>query len=97
MDDISRTSPNDFLLERNVFSFYEGFDSGLLYHVDGLVQERRNSIAKAQCEKHGLRDSVDKDWGCRSGPCLNIKTVFPRYGDSHVKDKTVGETVLSLT
>ena len=28
---------------------------------------------------------------------LNIKTVFPRYGDSYVKDKTVGETVLSLT
>ena len=23
------------------------------------------------------------------GPCINIKTVFPRYGDSHVKDKTV--------
>ena len=33
----------------------------------------------------------------KAGPCLNIKTVFPRYGDSHVKDKTVGETVLSLT
>ena len=32
-----------------------------------------------------------------SGPRLNVKTVFPRYGDSHVKDKTVGETVLSLT
>ena len=32
-----------------------------------------------------------------SGPCLNIKTVFHRYGDSHVKDKTVSETVLSLT
>ena len=32
-----------------------------------------------------------------AGPRLNIKTVFPRYGDSHVKDKTVGETVLSLT
>ena len=31
------------------------------------------------------------------GPRLNIKTIFPRYGDSHVKDKTVGETVLSLT
>ena len=30
------------------------------------------------------------------GPRLNIKTVFLRYGDSHVKDKTVGETVLSL-
>ena len=25
----------------------------------------------------------------RSGPCLNIKTVFPGYGDSNVKDKTV--------
>ena len=24
-----------------------------------------------------------------SGPCLNVKTVFPRYGDSYVKDKTV--------
>ena len=24
-----------------------------------------------------------------SGPHLNIKTVFPRYGDSHVKDKMV--------
>ena len=32
-----------------------------------------------------------------AGPRLNIKTIFPRYGDSHVKDKTVGETVLSLT
>ena len=27
----------------------------------------------------------DKDSGAR----FNIKTVFPRYGDSHVKDKTV--------
>ena len=32
-----------------------------------------------------------------SGPRLNINTVFPRYGDSHVKGKMVGETVLSLT
>ena len=31
------------------------------------------------------------------GLCLNVKTLFPRYGDSYVKDKTVGETVLSLT
>ena len=23
------------------------------------------------------------------GPRLNIKTIFPRYGDSHVKDKKV--------
>ena len=27
----------------------------------------------------------------------NIETIFPRFGDSHVKDKTVDETVLSLT
>ena len=27
-------------------------------------------------------------WRQRSGPRLNIKTVFPRYGDSNVKDKT---------
>ena len=27
--------------------------------------------------------------GQGTGPRLNIKTVFPRYGDSHVKDKTV--------
>ena len=26
---------------------------------------------------------------CCPGPCLNINTVFLRYGDSHVKDKTV--------
>ena len=32
-----------------------------------------------------------------TGPWFSIKTIFPRYGDSHVKDKTVGETVLSLT
>ena len=32
------------------------------------------------------------------GPRLNIKTVFPRYRDSHVKDKTVSRpTVLFLT
>ena len=33
----------------------------------------------------------------RSGTRLNIDIDFPRYGDSHVKDKMVGETVLSRT
>ena len=28
-------------------------------------------------------------WGYYPGPCLKKRTVFPRYGDSHVKDKTV--------
>ena len=27
---------------------------------------------------------------CTHGGRLNIKTVFPKYGDSHVKDKTAG-------
>ena len=27
--------------------------------------------------------------GTEAGPHLNIKTVFPRYVDFHVKDKTV--------
>ena len=35
--------------------------------------------------------------GMEPGPSFNIKTVFPRYGDSHVKVNMVGETVLSLT
>ena len=25
----------------------------------------------------------------KSGPCLNMKAIFPRYGDSHVKEKAV--------
>ena len=28
------------------------------------------------------------------GPCLNIKTMFPRYEDSHVKDKTSWDRVI---
>ena len=31
------------------------------------------------------------------GPCLNIKTIFPRYGDSQVKDEDGHDAVLSLT
>ena len=37
--------------------------------------------AKWLCLKRGRQE--------RSGPRLNIKTVFPRYGDSYVKEKTV--------
>ena len=35
----------------------------------------------------GWRGRTDTE--VRSEPRLNIKTVFPKYGDSHVKDKTV--------
>ena len=43
---------------------------------------------------HPIRCDEDRVY---SGPPPNIKTVFPRYAHSFVKDKTVGETVLSLT
>ena len=37
-------------------------------------------------------------WKCGTNRArLNIKIVVPKYDDSHVKDKTVAETVLSLT
>ena len=45
---------------------------------------------------HSIKNLWLSAW-ITSGPCFNIKTVFPSYGDSHVKDKTVGETFLSLT
>ena len=34
-------------------------------------------------------DTVACRWK-EPGPRLNIKTIFPRYEDSHVKDKMVG-------
>ena len=33
--------------------------------------------------------TVDEFVSTETGPHLNIKTIFPRYGDSHIKDKTV--------
>ena len=38
------------------------------------------------------RSPIESQWGSQKypGSRLNKKTVFPRYGDSHVKDKTVG-------
>ena len=36
-----------------------------------------------------ITDDTYKDYGTRSRSCPNIKTVFPRYEDSHFKDKTV--------
>ena len=37
---------------------------------------------------HGLCFNIKTSYQY-TGPWFNIKTVFPRYGDSHVKDKTV--------
>ena len=36
-----------------------------------------------------LNVQSDRHWAKQTGTRLNIKTVFPRYGYSHVKDKTV--------
>ena len=63
------------------------------------------NILGVRCENETMREHKwlhslqalkwyeDKETGSR----LNIKSVFPRYGGSHVKDKTVGETFSSLT
>ena len=37
----------------------------------------------------GVRPSTGPVMTPRPGPLFNIKTVFPRYGDSFVKDKTI--------
>ena len=70
-----------------------------------IVNDIRGSASNIYC--YSPRDLISRWvygfiwlWSirlCSPGPCLNIKTVFPRYGDSLVKDKTVDETVLSLT
>ena len=40
---------------------------------------------------HHHKGGVFHGMKCQTGPHLNIKTVFPRYGDFHVKDKTVAK------
>ena len=39
--------------------------------------------------RHNVSRKNKANWPMRHGPGINIKTVFSRYGDSHVKDKTV--------
>ena len=43
--------------------------------------------------KLGQYPTIIKRNKSRTGPRLNTKTVFLRYGDSHVKDKTVDRLV----
>ena len=69
-----------------------------------IVNDIRGSASNIYC--YSPRDLISRWvygfiwlWSirlCSPGPCLNIMTVFPRYGDSLVKDKTVNDTVLSL-
>ena len=62
---------------------------GPVVEVNGRIWVNESHSSKKRCCQQTIH------W--HPGPRLNIRTVFPRYGDSHVKDKTVGKTVLSLT
>ena len=39
---------------------------------------------------------IYKNESQQPAPCLNIKTVFPRYGDSHVKDKSQDRLIFNM-
>ena len=60
-----------------------------------MISQHKYGFSLEDNDSSILQSNSHGDW--YPGPRLNIKTVFPRYGDSNVKDKTVGETVLSLT
>ena len=63
--------------------------------ITGILHEKGwqdfLKFAPLMMPQWGLHEEYEE--GCPDiqppGPCLNIKTVFSRYGDSHVKDKTV--------
>ena len=89
--------------------FTIAIDMPLLSEYGSEVQRHRMFIwitnwkkncgfADSTCQSHYQLDTpITWSHKYSTGFRLNIKTVFPGYGDSHVKDKTVGETVLSLT
>ena len=75
--------------EPRLESFYPPFVAGIDLPHQGVVDSYNphngstNTITVAYWYWNGSLAAQD------SGYHLNIKTVFPRYGDSHVKDKTV--------
>ena len=57
-----------------------------------LLKVRKQSISHAStCPllAQTVRINIASDNHNKAEPCLNIKTVFSRYKDLHVKDKTV--------
>ena len=62
-------------------------------HNDVIVMTQKCYIDVATCPCPYLNDGLpylaQTSW--QTGTRVNIKTVFPRYGDSHVKDKTVAK------
>ena len=76
--------------------------------LDGQAEDTHDAVhclvlpphCTAACKQQTIHSHSEDYNNNRAGhprPRLNIKAIFPMYGDSHVKDKTVGETVLSLT
>ena len=69
-------------VETGIFQWYQANNTA----IDGFVTQGAIKVLT-------LQDDWDFIFPHKSGqlpgPRLNIKTVFPRYGDSHVKDKTV--------
>ena len=57
--------------------------------ADALVPNRLQDISNHHADLNGTTVCRSLEALQIPGPCLNIKTVFPRYGDYHVKDKTV--------
>ena len=53
-----------------------------------LKVKKKKKKPQFWCRYWNIPEEI-RQWYCWwwSGPHLNIKTVFPRYGDSHVKDK----------
>ena len=58
-------------------------------YVKGIILRYRNYVNIKMCSYGNVKLSNERLEKWQPGPRLNIKTVFPRYGDSHVKDKTV--------
>ena len=71
---------------------YKKHDSLPLYLTNVSLGLLPSVWAKMQnvCSFLQLRNVFTKKKLRDPGPCLNIKTLFPKYGDSYVKDKTVG-------
>ena len=53
------------------------------------ISKPNNIHHKIPCESLLHTSSPYEPANPQSGPCLNIKTAFSRYRDSHAKDKTV--------
>ena len=93
------TNFSEIIIEIHAFSFMK-------MHLNMSFGKRRpfclglnvlTTKTPRQCVMVYLSNRLGSAWYCYIRARFNIKTVFPRYGDSHVKDKTVGETVLSIT